>query len=403
MTAVIDQAPAAAVLEWGDAANWLTGPEHRDPSNSIGVALKEGSWPKLDATRVPVARRRTRRVFPNPDYGDACDNPARFGTVPVWVPKFTKVRGLDWWPWLRDLRQWDADVKARRAAAAAPYPLDWSADWVTPGGTQIAKDNGVIVLLAGGVTVEVQGMAELTDDPAGHLAVARINARAGAPVARIGDFRVDAIAILAPGAPAHGSQGPRRKADGLLEATALTGFVPDLELRLVLPNVQFDVAAGARAVRPGWVEHRDPGQPYPGHPVQWPAGNHPRMVPCYTGFAITIDDAGIARWLKHLAHVEGPQASAALADARRWFAINLRGYVTDAAAPPAGAKRRTRLRLVESGTGSKIIEGAGLLNPTEAAALRLAGVLTEDDGRRLGRDLFRFARLEVTDGLPVAA
>lgn len=59
--------------------------------------------------------------------------------------------------------------------------------------------------------------------------------------------------------------------------------------------------------------------------------------------------------------------------------------------------------LAETGTGSKMLESKGTLEPVTAAAFAKCDVVTAADGAALGEDITRFGAWVVTDGLPVAA
>lgn len=408
MTAVIDQTPATAVVDWGDSSSWLGAP----PPTGIGIAVLEGSWPEFDAAAVDPTRFEPavdgyRRVWPNPDFAPPEYEPARFGTIDEWKPKCAPVSG--WF--LRELRQGWADIAARQAAAGTPFLLPWSSQWATPGGTQVHKDNGFRVKLAGalipgrtdgkrypaGARLESQGLARLEDDLVGHAHIARINFLAGRPVARVGDWRSDGLSYATPATTiVTGSQGPKGKGDGLIDDVTLSRFIPKFEARLVLPNVQFDTTnpverLRAQAVAPGWVEHPKPGQPY-ASAVNYPAGNHRRMVPSFAGFIFRITDRRIEEYLDHLERIEGKNAT--LRESRRWLVRNLRGWITDADAPPDDVVPPVRIRVSETGTGGKMFESPGILEPGQRARFAARGVRNVDDGWNLLRDIFLFATLE---------
>ena len=407
-TTLIDQTAATAVVDWGDSSSWVGA----KPPTGIGIALLEGSWPGFDAAAIDPATGVPqvdgyRRVWPNPDFAPPEYEPARFGTIDEWRPKYKPVSG--WF--LRELRQGWADIAARQAAAGTPFLLPWSSQWATPGGTQVHKDNGFRVKLAGalipgrtdgkrypaGHRLESQGLARLENDLVGHAHIARINFLAGRPVARVGDWRSDGLSYATPATTVvTGSQGPKGKGDGLIDDVTMSKFIPQFEARLVLPNVQFDTTnlverLRAQAVGAGWVEHPKPGQPY-ASAVNYPAGNHRRMVPSFAGFIFRITDARLEEYLDHLERLEGKNAT--LRESRRWLVRNLRGWVTDADAPPAGTVPKVRIRVSETGTGGKMFESPGILEPGQRARFAARGVRNVDDGWNLLRDIFLFATLE---------
>lgn len=389
----IDQTPALALDLLGDADNWP--PRRLPPSHSIGIMTEEGSWPEFpgyDPTIATTSRVMWRSPQAAPGGGALWDEPGRYGTIPEWQP--AKASGWFLFPWLRNLKQWSLDMEAN----ARPLLVPWSNSWREAGGTQEDKDNGAVVLLSGGRWLEIQGAR-----PVNVSDVWLINLRGGK--AALGHWVCDGVGLVTPQTRkfVQGSQGPLSKRDGTVGPEYLTRFLPDFEARLVGFNVAFDTTAPdpAVAVPPGWVEHRLAGQPYRNHPVTLPAGRHPNMIPCYTGFALDITDAGIEQWLAHLA-ATGRRKSIRYEEARRQFARNLRGWQTDADAPKAGTKRPTRVRLAETGTGSKMLESKGTLEPVTAAAFAKCDVVTAADGAALGEDITRFGAWVVTDGLPVA-
>lgn len=355
---------ADAFLKYGSADSWP--PVNRAPSMSLGVALGHGSWPIWPGWD-PTRATQTIRVWRNPDTsnGDLWWQPARFGTVDVWKP--AQATGWFLFDFLRQVKQYGLDLEAVRRPAILP----WGPNWTGAGGTQAASsDNGLLIdtVKSGQSGWEIQGLA-----PLNAWDVALINARALAPVARIGDYRCDGLYLRSPKSKPHGSQGPWSKRDGLMRPDYLTG-PSTMPLRVVV----FNAACGSKATPApgGWVEHREDRQPYPGHKVTLPLGNDPRMVPPWQGFRIEISNEDISRWL------DSEAVAGRLRESMRQFAENLRGD-----------GKRVTLRVAESGTGDPIIESSGAIEPTDRAAWAAAGVDTPELGWKLGRNLFRFARL----------
>lgn len=368
-----DQTPARAVVEFSDVTNWP--PTSAPPQYSIRTAFREGSWAEFQGRNA----KGTRRLFRNPA-GDLWYQPARYGSIREWQP--AKATGWFLFDWLRQLKQWDFDMAANRT----PLVIPWDPSWREAGGTQAqAADNGCIVILADGTSYEIQGMAPLSD-----LDIAGINARCLQPVARRGDYRCDGITHRRPGVTPHGSQGPVWKGDGLLRPEHLERFVPGLELSYVLPNTEW--GPKARAVAPGWVEHRN-SQPFAGRmggAIIPDVG--PGKVPNFCGLALDITDAEIERWINWCeTDPDGISPSG-----RRHLAQNWRGYETDADRPTTLG---TRIRVRESGTGQAILESVGDSDPTTAAAWAIHGVTAKNAGG-IGRGIYRFGRLVVTAGFP---
>ena len=117
------------------------------------------------------------------------------------------------------------------------------------------------------------------------------------------------------------------------------------------------------------------------------------MVPSFTGFALVGTDADIDAWLTSRRTDEGPPADD-LEQARRWFAINLRGWVADVDRP---ATLATRIRSSETGTGQKILESEGDLNPDTAIEWAALGVTATNCGH-LGDGILDYLTMTVTDG-----
>ena len=180
------------------------------------------------------------------------------------------------------------------------------------------------------------------------------------------------------------------KADGLLRPEHLAGFVPGVELALVLPNVQ--KGPKAKAVPPGWVELKE-ANPFAGRTggaVIDDVG--PGTVWNFCPFGVLINDRAIEAWLVHLdTNYPGDGIPAAK---RRNLIRNLRGYETDATKP---AEPPTTLRCRENGTGDAIIESNG-----DLAGFAAQGVTPTNCGALL-RDLWLFATPIVTRGPEVAA
>lgn len=389
----IDQAPARAIERFGSSTNWP--PHNRPPAMSLGTVFREGSWPIHRTATVARKDLGELVLWRNPDgaSGDLWDITGQ--GIPEWRPNLKPVGG--WF--LREIRQYFADLQARQAANRVPLRLPWGKKWKTPGGTQgQSADNGVIIELANGDRYEIQGLARIEQGPAGALTIAGINFRAGAPVAAYGHYRCDGISLIRKGADeskVRGSQGPKSKVNGLLGPAFCREFIPNFEARLVLPNVEF--GPRARAVPPGWVEHPLPGQPYANSGgVTYPEGPDPRMVPCFTGLCLVGTDADIERWLSSRWIIEGNSAHN-IEDARRWYARNLRGWVTDADRPATIA---TRIRVSETGTGEMILESEGDLDPDTAVEWAVLGV-TAANCWHLGDGLLDYLTLTVTDGLAV--
>lgn len=365
---MIDQEPARAIINRANSDQWP--PHSAPPDPGFGTALGAGAWLEHDARTIPAALLGPRRIWRNPALWDETE---RFASLEVWQP----AQATGWFPldWLRRLKQWTLDL----AAVRTPFALPWSPAWHEVGGTQAqAADNGCIVTLTDGTTVEIQGMA-----PLGPLDVAAINLRALSDVARIGDFRVDAIRHRRPGVDPHGSQGPVWKADGLLRPQHLERLV-DRELSLVVANTEWGPLA--RAVPPGWVEHRN-SQPFAGRLggaiiPDIGAGK----VPNFLGLAVDITDLQIERWI-NWAEISAPGPSPT---ARRWLARNMRGYERDTDRP---ATLPTRIRVRESGTGHKILESNG-----DLAGFAAHGVTPANCGD-LAAGILTFGRLTVTAGL----
>lgn len=379
-----NQQPAVAFTLRPDYDNWP--PHNKPPSYSIGVTYDLGSWPKFpayDKTQATTFRRLWRNPNVAPGGGATWDQPGRYGTIKEWQPQ--QATGWFLFEFLRQLKQYSYDLEAARR----PLIIPWSNKWVTPGGTQIDKDNGVLLDLGGGKLYGIQGMRE-----ASATDVIQINARCLAPVASIGDWVCDGVGYWEPGSPpARGSQGPKAKHDGLIEPNFFSEFIPNIEVRAVLFNVEF--GPKARAVPPGWVEHPLPGQPYPNHSVVLPEGPNEWMIPSYTGFCLDISDAQIKAWLDDLDR-RGLGKSAIYRESRMWFARNLRGYVNDVNRP---TQLKTRVRSAESGTGVHIFEGTGGLEPATRARLAARDITSATDMYELGRDLLKFGKWVVTDGL----
>lgn len=386
---MVDQAPATAFLNFGSYLNWP--PHNKPPAMSIGFTLTHGTWPvyrKSDATT-------TSRLWRSPqftEYGGALwDEPGRFGTIDIWKKKpiWTAYKGT-WLHWLHDLHQFNADLAVERRWLDLP----WNPKWVTPGGTdQTRSDNGVIIDLGSGQYYAVQGMRPAHGGD--HLLS---GIRTQGQGTRDGDWVCDGVGLYKPGTVPHGSQGPKAKHDGLITPSFLSGFIPNIEVRLVGLNVEY--GAGARAVKPGWVERPFSGI-YNGNPfgpasgVIMPEGPDPKMMPNFVGFAIDISDAEIERWIAHLDRKYPGKRTDRYRESQRWAARNLRGWPHDDVRPSGPLK--TRIRLSETGGGEPIFESVGRYSHgKEFAAL---GVSTDSDAYRIGEDLFLFARLVVTDGV----
>ena len=395
---IFDQRAAAAWMDFGSYENWP--PYNRPPSRNLDVFLEHGSWPVLRQAKVKPADLIDMILHPNPDVGFVQENPNRFGSIPQWKADLSqRVKGLDWIPWLRDIKQWTLDLTARQKALR-PLVVKWGKNWRTPGGTQAqSPDNGVIVMMPNGDRYEIQGLARLNDDPIGHWTIAIINQRAGSPVASVGHWRCDAISLVKAGADESkipGSQGPKSKLNGLIGPRYFREFIPDFEARYVLPNVEF--GPKARAVKPGWPEHPKPGQPYVDQGgVIYPEGPDPKMVPCFTGSHIMWTDARIQQWLDWLETpaVEGPAAKK-VRSARYFWAINVRGWETDADEPKVP---KTRIRLSESGTGVGGFESEGVCDPDTAAEFAKLGVTP---AVQIGKGALRYGVIVITDGVPIA-
>jgi len=384
--AVPSQQPAVALTQRPNYDNWP--PFNKPPSYTIGFTLVEGSWPKFpgyDKTIATSFRRLWRSPHTTPGGGALWDQPGRYGTIPEWIPQ--KATGWFLFDFFRQLKQYSLDLEAARR----PLIIPWSPKWVTPGGTQIDKDNGVIIELGGGKMYGIQGMRQVnvTD-------IIAINARCLAPVASEGDWICDGVGLWIPGGPpAVGSQGPKAKHDGLIEPKFFSEFIPNIEVRLVIFNAEY--GRNSRAVPPGWVEHPLPGQPYADlGGVTLPEGPNEWMIPCYTGFALDISDAQIEAWLNDLDR-RGLGKSAIYRESRRWFARNLRGYVNDVNRP---TQLKTRVRASETGTGVHILESTGALEPTTRAQLAARDIVAGADAGGIGLDLLKFGKWVVTDGLP---
>lgn len=388
MPTAIDQAPARVLMDRPDADNY---PPTRLPSRrSIGIMTKAGSWPRRNGADPRVAttsRIVWRSAQAVPGGGAAWDQPGRYGTIPEWMP--AQASGWFLFPWLRQLKQWSLDMEAN----ARPLVVPWVPGSVEPGGTQPeTADNGCIVLLTGGRSLEIQGLR-----PVNASDVFLINLRGGK--AALGHFTCDAVSLRTPGAIARGSQGPKWKGDGLIGPEYLTRFVPAFEARLVGYPISY--GPGASYVAPGWPEHPLPTW-YFNTPAPFGPGPGPDRLPSFCGFALDITDAAIEAWLAHLRDT-GRRKSVRYEEARRQFARNLRGWQTDADAPKADTKRPTRVRLAESGSGRHGLESEGTLEETAAALFAKSDVVTEADGWELGDELLEFGEWVVTDGLPAAA
>ena len=68
--------------------------------------------------------------------------------------------------------------------------------------------------------------------------------------------------------------------------------------------------------------------------------------------------------------------------------------MTDADAPPDDVVPPVRIRVSETGTGGKMFESPGILEPGQRARFAARGVRNVDDGWNLLRDIFLFATLE---------
>ena len=392
----IDQTPAIAWVEKGSYDNHP--PHNKPPSLSMDVFLEHGSWTVLRQALIPPAEETLLVLWRTPDatgvVGDLWTLMAQNSGVKEWVPE--KASGWFLFDFFRQIKQYQLDLEANRR----PLILNWGQKWRTPGGTQMqSPDNGCIVMLPNGDRYEIQGLARINDDVGGFFTIAGINARAAASVAAVGHYRCDGISFIKAGqdeTKVRGSQGPKSKLNGLIGPRYFREFIPDFEARYVLPNVAF--GPKAKAVPPGWVEHPKPGQPYADQGgVIYPEGNNKDMVPCYTGSCLLWTDAKIQEWLDwlELPTVEGVPAKK-VRQARYSWAINVRGWKTDADEPPP-EKRKTRIRLSESGTGVGGFESEGVMDPATAAEFAKMGVVP---GVQIGRGALRFAKMWITAGLP---
>ena len=294
---------------------------------------EEGSWPEFPgydptiATTSRVMWRSPRRL---PAAG-FWDEPGRYGTIPEWQP--AKASGWFLFPWLRNLKQWTLDMEAN----ARPLLVPWSNSWREAGGTQEDKDNGAVVLLSGGRWLEIQGARPSTCRMCGsstsvearpRWGIGCVMASGSSPRRRGSSYRGRKARCRNATAPSAPSTSPGSS------LTSRPGSSDSMSRRHDRPRPRRRSPA-----RLGGASPRRPAVPEP--PGDAPAGRHPNMIPCYTGFALDITDAGIEQWLAHLA-ATGRRKSIRYEEARRQFARNLRGWQTDADAPKPGAKRPTQ-------------------------------------------------------------
>lgn len=356
-----------ALIRYGSSKSWPDG----TPDFDIGTRFDMCSWPvwdqKLDEGNTTI------RIWRNPDFtaGDIWNEPKRFGTIEVWKGK--KATGFFLLDYFRQIKQWQLDLEAARKPLVIPWGRGWHGDEGT-------ADNGIIVKLNDGTNYEILGLHKLGSVNASLINL-RLLANPKFPYAYPTDYRCDFIRHRRP--PGHknpttpvDTQGPQWREDGLLTPAHLKGMV-DSELRLMIFNTSFGPTA--QAYPPGWVEHNKPGIPYVKN-IKREEGSTDKSVDCYQPFGFIITDTAIEAWLKSL-------KDPSLEETRRWFARNLRGYFSDNQAPKTP---KPTMRVCASGTGTRLLESVGWTNPRHRAEWAQCGILTEEDARNLGKDLFLF-------------
>lgn len=358
---------AEALIRYGSLKSWPDG----TPDYDIGTRFDMCSWPVWDQQLDQGTS--TIRIWRNPDFsrGDIWYEPKRFGTIEVWKGK--KATGFFPLDYFRQLKQWQLDLEAARKPLIIPWGKGWRGD-------EGIEDNGVIVKAVDGTSYEILGLHKLGAASAGLINL-RLLADPRFPFAYPDDYRCDFVRHRRP--PGHknptqpvDTQGPQWREDGLLTPAHLKGMV-DSELRLMIFNPSF--GPDAKPYPPGWTEHPKSKIPFAKNIKREP-GSTDKSVDCYQPFGFRITDAGIEAWLKSL-------KDPSLDEARRWFARNLRGYASDAQEPKT---IKSTMRVCASGSGTKLLESVGWANPRHRVEWAQCGILTSDDARNLGKNLFLF-------------
>ena len=367
-----------ALIRYGSASSWPDG----TPNYDLGTRFDKCSWPiwdqKLDNGN------RTIRVWRNIDMsdGDMWGSDLRYGTILEWKPQPKKATGFFLFDFLRQLRQKQLDLEAKAQAARTPVVIPWGQGW---GGDDGTSDNGVIIRCEDGTSYEILGLRQL-----GPIGAAGVNLKILAdlkkPIASQYDYSCDFIRHRRP--PTHKSpsqpidtQGPQWRQDGMLTPEHVTGMAPT-EFRMLIFNTSF--GPSAKAFKPGWTEHKRPVPAY-NPEIKRSQGSTDKSVDCYQPFYFDISDADIERWIS-----EAPKNTEHLANARRWFARNLRGYYSD---DQKSHLRVPTLRVCASGTGNKILESVGWVNPRHRKAWAEAGLKSANDAVLLGKDILKYGTL----------
>jgi len=355
------------LVYFGNPDSWPVGA----PDYNLTPRFDSVSWPIFDEQLD--GSDRTITLWRNPEiYHDA----NRWYSIPAW--QYKNVTGKYLFPFLKDLAQLKADQKVDRT----PMVIPWGKGWGGDGGS---SDNGVIVHTKKNEYFEIQGFRKMNP-----LIKMMINFGAGKNVALDSHYVCDCLVWRRDGVDPRSAFGPRWRSQGALSPAHLRNLLTDKE-ELALTAFPIQFGPDGLAVDGGWVENRNVAVHKDSRPDIARTGDDSRLVPAFQGFYLDITDENIIRW------VEETNTPSDLVLSKMFYAVNLRGYISDMDRP---VERKATMRIIMSGNGPVNINTLGFTNKRVRKDFEACGVTNDFIGRTLGKDILKYGTLRSVDGIP---